>query len=281
MTGTQAGTFDRPDETRAPNRMLVEVVRLGAVTTARITFQPGWRWSESVRPVVGTDSCQVRHVGTIVSGRLHVVHEDGSEVEAGPGWGLRHRARPRRLGGRHGGCRGLRVRERGGLRQGGGPSFERVSPRGHADGVATRIFRLPSGPRAVHNGSCPTRAWKRGASSHDVTGVVTLAVANCKGHTARQRRTDGEKEARIATPRLPVPTHRRSPRSTASMNGTSTTCVACGSAWLAESSPRWTRAGAALDLPGTSPPTSGPRSSPTPRPWTTSWSSWPSRVRAS
>lgn len=85
MAGISSGSFNQPDETRTPNRMLVEVVRLGAVTTARITFQPGWRWSESVKPVVGTDSCQVRHVGTIVSGRLHVIHDDGSEVEAGPG----------------------------------------------------------------------------------------------------------------------------------------------------------------------------------------------------
>jgi hypothetical protein len=85
MAGISSGSFNQPDETRSPNRMLVEVVRLGAVTTARIAFQPGWRWSESVKPVVGTDSCQVRHVGTIVSGRLHVIHDDGSEVEAGPG----------------------------------------------------------------------------------------------------------------------------------------------------------------------------------------------------
>jgi hypothetical protein len=85
MPGISAGSFDRPDETRTPNRMLVEVVRLGDVTTARITFQPGWRWSESVKAVVGTDSCQLRHVGTIVSGRLHVLHDDGSEAEAGPG----------------------------------------------------------------------------------------------------------------------------------------------------------------------------------------------------
>jgi hypothetical protein len=85
MAGITAGSFDHPDETRAPSKMTVEVVRLGPLTTARITFQPGWRWSESVKPVVGTDSCQVRHVGTIASGRLHVVHEDGSEVESGPG----------------------------------------------------------------------------------------------------------------------------------------------------------------------------------------------------
>lgn len=79
------GSFDSPDETRTPDKTKVEVVRIGATTAARFTFQPGWKWSECIKPAVGTDSCQVRHVGTIVSGRLHVVHEDGSEGDAGPG----------------------------------------------------------------------------------------------------------------------------------------------------------------------------------------------------
>jgi hypothetical protein len=48
-------------------------------------FEPGWKWSECVKPVVGTDSCQVRHVGVVQSGRLVVKHEDGSEAEVGPG----------------------------------------------------------------------------------------------------------------------------------------------------------------------------------------------------
>ena len=85
MAGIASGSFDQPDETRTPDKTRIEVVRLGALTAARITFQPGWRWSESIKPVVGTDSCQARHVGTVASGRLHVVHEDGSEAEAAPG----------------------------------------------------------------------------------------------------------------------------------------------------------------------------------------------------
>ena len=85
MAGITSGSFDQPDETRTPDRTRIEVVRLGPMTVARITFQPGWRWSESIKPIVGTESCQARHVGTIASGRLHVLHEDGSEAEAGPG----------------------------------------------------------------------------------------------------------------------------------------------------------------------------------------------------
>jgi hypothetical protein len=85
MAGVEQGSFDSPDETRTPDKTKIEVVNLGTTTAARITFQPGWKWSECIKPVVGTDSCQARHVGTVVSGRLHVAHEDGSEVEAGPG----------------------------------------------------------------------------------------------------------------------------------------------------------------------------------------------------
>jgi hypothetical protein len=85
MAGIVTKSFDTPDEVRAPPNTEVAVVRLGTQTAARFTFQPGWRWSESVRPVAKTESCQVRHVGAIVSGRLHVVHSDGTEGDAGPG----------------------------------------------------------------------------------------------------------------------------------------------------------------------------------------------------
>jgi hypothetical protein len=85
MAGIASGSFDQPDETRTPDHTRIEVVRLGSHTAARITFQPGWRWSQDIKPVVHTESCQARHVGTIVSGRMHVVHEDGTAVEAGPG----------------------------------------------------------------------------------------------------------------------------------------------------------------------------------------------------
>jgi hypothetical protein len=85
MAGIEARGFDSPDETRTPEKTRVEVVRMGATTAARYTFQPGWRWSESVKPVAGTESCQVRHVGVVQSGRLHVKHDDGTEGEAGPG----------------------------------------------------------------------------------------------------------------------------------------------------------------------------------------------------
>jgi hypothetical protein len=85
MAGIANKSFDKPDETRAPDKTKIEVLDLGTVKAARITFQPGWRWSDCVKPVVGTDSCLARHVGTVVSGRIHVKHEDGTETEMGPG----------------------------------------------------------------------------------------------------------------------------------------------------------------------------------------------------
>jgi hypothetical protein len=85
MAGIASKSFDKPDETRAPDKTKIEVLDLGTVKAARITFQPGWRWSDCVKPVVGTDSCQARHVGTVVSGRIHVKHDDGTETEMGPG----------------------------------------------------------------------------------------------------------------------------------------------------------------------------------------------------
>jgi hypothetical protein len=85
MSGIAAKSFDSPDETRTPDKTKVEVVQLGHATAARFTFEPGWKWSECVKPIVGTDSCQAKHLGAIVSGRLHVTHNDGSEGEVGPG----------------------------------------------------------------------------------------------------------------------------------------------------------------------------------------------------
>src|SRR5204862_419904 len=54
-------------------------------TAARMTFEPGWKWSDCVKPVAGTDTCQLRHIGVVGSGRLTVRHDDGTEVELGAG----------------------------------------------------------------------------------------------------------------------------------------------------------------------------------------------------
>ena len=85
MPGVEVRGFDQPDETRTPEKTQVDVVRMAGTTAARFTFEPGWRWSECIKPVVGTERCQVRHVGVVQSGRMGVVHEDGTEQEIAPG----------------------------------------------------------------------------------------------------------------------------------------------------------------------------------------------------
>ena len=85
MSAAKSKSFDRPDELRTPPRAQVAFVDLGTAKVARFALQPGWRWSESVKPVAGTDMCQARHVGALVSGRMHVVATDGSEDDISPG----------------------------------------------------------------------------------------------------------------------------------------------------------------------------------------------------
>jgi hypothetical protein len=85
MAGLTAKSFDKADEVRTPDKTKVEVVDLEGVKVARMTAQPGWRWSECIKPVAGTDSCQAHHVGVIVSGTMHVQHDDGTEGDATPG----------------------------------------------------------------------------------------------------------------------------------------------------------------------------------------------------
>jgi hypothetical protein len=88
MAGLTVKQFDAPDETRTPDKATMEVVDLGGTKAARLTAQPGWKWSECIKPVVGGDSCQAHHVGVIISGTMHVVHEDGTEgdISAGAGY---------------------------------------------------------------------------------------------------------------------------------------------------------------------------------------------------
>jgi mannose-6-phosphate isomerase-like protein (cupin superfamily) len=76
-----ARQFDSPDERRAFAQGHTDVVTMGGVTLGLATFNPGWRWSESIKPVVGTESCQVTHVGYMVSGRMGARMDDGVEME--------------------------------------------------------------------------------------------------------------------------------------------------------------------------------------------------------
>ena len=63
MAGVEHRDFTAPDETRTPDKTTVELVSLAGGQIGKYTFQPGWKWSECIKPVVGTDSCQVEHIG--------------------------------------------------------------------------------------------------------------------------------------------------------------------------------------------------------------------------
>ncbi|KSU78651.1 cupin domain-containing protein [Pseudarthrobacter enclensis] len=85
VTALDTKSFDEPDEKRRPPNTVVDVVNIGDTTLARLTFEPGWRWSETVKTVVHTDTCQVNHLGICTAGTLTVQMEDGSRTTVSAG----------------------------------------------------------------------------------------------------------------------------------------------------------------------------------------------------
>lgn len=74
-----------PDETRTFEKGKLELVKIGGAAVGRATFQPGWRWSTSLKPLVNTKSCEAPHFQYHVSGTLHVVMDDGTEKDCKAG----------------------------------------------------------------------------------------------------------------------------------------------------------------------------------------------------
>jgi quercetin dioxygenase-like cupin family protein len=87
MAGMKKMSFASPEETRElPDGMgKIELVNVAEGAVGRATFSPGWRWSQHVKPVAGTESCQAGHSTYVISGRIKVVMDDGEEMEFGPG----------------------------------------------------------------------------------------------------------------------------------------------------------------------------------------------------
>jgi hypothetical protein len=86
MPGLEAKNFSSPDEQRAfAGKGQMDIVNVAGMSVGRGTFEPGWRWSVNVKPIAGTDSCQALHIGYVISGRMRVLTNDGTEAEAGPG----------------------------------------------------------------------------------------------------------------------------------------------------------------------------------------------------
>ena len=86
MASIEVKNFDSPDEVRAfEGNGQAKVVQVAGQTIGRGTFEPGWRWSQNVKPIAGTDSCEVAHLGYVLSGRMKIFMDDGAESEVGPG----------------------------------------------------------------------------------------------------------------------------------------------------------------------------------------------------
>lgn len=85
MQSTEHKTFATPDETREFTNGQAQIVQVGDAAIGRLVLQPGWRWSNDVKPIAGTASCEAPHFQYHISGRLAVRMDNGQEFIAGPG----------------------------------------------------------------------------------------------------------------------------------------------------------------------------------------------------
>jgi quercetin dioxygenase-like cupin family protein len=77
--------LNSPDVIRDCGHGKLELATLDDTTLARVTLQPGWKWSEHIRPMANTDSCQMQHLQYVISGRLRIAQDDGDQIDLEPG----------------------------------------------------------------------------------------------------------------------------------------------------------------------------------------------------
>ena len=85
MAKAEQKTFEAPDEVRSFEHGRLELLHIGDSEIGRLILEPGWRWSDHVKPLAGTELCEAPHFQYHVGGRLHVLMDDGSEFDARPG----------------------------------------------------------------------------------------------------------------------------------------------------------------------------------------------------
>ncbi len=81
MTQLAVKSLNKPDEVRTFPKGKVELVNIGGATVGRATFEPGWKWSEHVKPLAKTPSCLAPHFQYLLAGTLRVVMDDGTAVD--------------------------------------------------------------------------------------------------------------------------------------------------------------------------------------------------------
>ena len=85
MQETEHKTFESPDETREFPNGKAQILSVGDAEIGRLVLEPGWRWSNDVKPIAGTGSCEAPHFQYHVSGQVAILMDDGTELLAGPG----------------------------------------------------------------------------------------------------------------------------------------------------------------------------------------------------
>ena len=85
MATMESKNFNNADELRELPKTKIEILNFGDTTLMRATFQPGWKWSECVKPTAKTDTCQAPHVNYIISGKMIIAMDDGTQKEIKPG----------------------------------------------------------------------------------------------------------------------------------------------------------------------------------------------------
>jgi hypothetical protein len=85
MRKAEHRAFAQPDEVREFPHGRAEIIKIGNGEVGRYTFEPGWRWSNDIKPIANTPSCDAPHFQFHVSGQLAILMDDGTEMFAGPG----------------------------------------------------------------------------------------------------------------------------------------------------------------------------------------------------
>jgi hypothetical protein len=85
MKKLEVKSFSNPEETRTFDKGKLELIKVGGALLGRATLQPGWKWSESVKPIAKTKSCEAPHFQYHASGTIRIKMDDGTErdVKAG------------------------------------------------------------------------------------------------------------------------------------------------------------------------------------------------------
>jgi hypothetical protein len=85
MQQTDHQSFEKPDEVREFPNGRADIIKVSGAEIGRLVLEPGWRWSNDVKPIAGTESCEAPHFQYHLSGKLHIRMDDGTEMVAGPG----------------------------------------------------------------------------------------------------------------------------------------------------------------------------------------------------